>query len=133
MPISAMPSHSLAASRSPNTAIDDIARFVAPDVIVLAYEQDPADENHDRSADNLRRLELAGGNGGAFRVVKLPFPRPVTMTPRTGSRLSTVRSGASPRTVASPYGDSAALNDNRYYLHPHSPLLCSVERLPFGA
>lgn len=64
--------------------IDDIARFVAPDVVVLAYEEDPADENHQRSADNLRRLELAGGNGGAFRVVRLPFPRPVTMN---GERL----------------------------------------------
>ena len=64
--------------------IDDIARFVAPDVVVLAYEADPADENHARSADNVRRLELAGGNDGAFRVVKLPFPRPVTMN---GERL----------------------------------------------
>ena len=62
--------------------IDDIARFVAPDVIVLAHEQDPADENHRRSADNLRRLELAGGN--ALRVVTLPYPRPVFMN---GERL----------------------------------------------
>ncbi|HEX2781804.1 MAG TPA: agmatine deiminase family protein [Gemmatimonadaceae bacterium] len=64
--------------------IDDIARFVAPDVMVLAYEEDPADENHARAADNLHRLELAGGNGRAFRVVKLPYPRPVTMN---GERL----------------------------------------------
>jgi agmatine deiminase len=64
--------------------IDDIARFVAPDIVVLAYEEDPADENHARAADNMRRLELAGGNGRAFRVVKLPFPRPVTMN---GERL----------------------------------------------
>ena len=60
--------------------VDDIARFVAPDVVVLAYEEDPADaENHRRSVDNMERLQLAGGDGGAFRVVKLPFPRPVTM------------------------------------------------------
>ena len=32
--------------------------FVAPDVIVLAHEEDPADENHRRSADNLRRQVL---------------------------------------------------------------------------
>jgi len=62
--------------------IDDIARFVAPDIVVLAYEDDPADDNHARSADNLRRLELAGGN--ALRVVKIPYPRPVTMN---GERL----------------------------------------------
>jgi agmatine deiminase len=59
--------------------VDDIARFVGPDTIVLAYEEDPADENHRRMADNLRRLELAGGARGALRVVKLPFPRAVEM------------------------------------------------------
>jgi agmatine deiminase len=60
--------------------IDDIARFVAPDIIVLAYEDDPADdENHRRSVDNMERLELAGAARGAFRVVKLPFPRAVQM------------------------------------------------------
>ena len=58
--------------------VDDIARFAAPDIILLAYEEDPADDNHERSVDNMRRLELAGG-GHAFRVVKLPYPRPVIM------------------------------------------------------
>ncbi|HEY9227711.1 MAG TPA: agmatine deiminase family protein [Gemmatimonadaceae bacterium] len=64
--------------------IDDVARFTAPDTIVLAYEEDPSDENHPRSVDNLERLELAGGDAGAFRVVKLPYPRPVEMN---GERL----------------------------------------------
>jgi agmatine deiminase len=65
--------------------VDDIARFVSPDVIVLAYEPDPADdENHRRSADNLRRLELAGGERGAFRIVTIPYPRAVVMN---GERL----------------------------------------------
>jgi len=60
--------------------VDDIARFVAPGVIVLAYEEDPADdENHRRSVDNMRRLELAGAGRGALKVVKIPYPRPVTM------------------------------------------------------
>jgi agmatine deiminase len=60
--------------------VDDVARFVAPGVIVLAYEADPADdENHRRSVDNMRRLELAGATDGALKVVTLPFPRPVTM------------------------------------------------------
>jgi agmatine deiminase len=59
--------------------VDDIARFVAPDVIVLASEPDPADENHGSSEDNRRRLELAGGDDGAFRIVDLPYPRPVMM------------------------------------------------------
>ena len=60
--------------------IDDIARFVGPDTIVLAYEADPADdENHRRSADNLRRLQLAGAGTGALRVVTIPYPRAVHM------------------------------------------------------
>jgi agmatine deiminase len=66
--------------------IDDVARFVAPDTIVLAVEEDPADENHERSIDNLRRLErlAASGAAGPLRVTKLPFPRPVIMN---GERL----------------------------------------------
>jgi agmatine deiminase len=60
--------------------IDDVARFVDPTTIVLAYEDDPADENHRRSADNMHRLELAGANNSSgLRVVKLPFPRPLVM------------------------------------------------------
>jgi agmatine deiminase len=64
--------------------VDDVARFTSPGVIVLAYEADPADENHRRSADNLERLQLAGGNGSTLRVVTLPFPRAVEMN---GERL----------------------------------------------
>jgi len=66
--------------------VDDIARFVSDDVIVLAVEDDPADGNHERSVDNLRRLEAAAAAPGTapFRVVTLPFPRPVVMN---GERL----------------------------------------------
>ena len=57
--------------------IDDIARFVSADTIVLAVEADPSDDNHERSIDNLRRLELASEDPavGPLRVVQLPFPR----------------------------------------------------------
>ncbi len=65
--------------------IDDIARFTAPGVVVLAYEEDSADdENHRRSVDNYLRLQRAGGDDGVLRVVKLPYPRPVVMN---GERL----------------------------------------------
>jgi agmatine deiminase len=57
---------------------------VAPDIVVLAYERDPADDNHAPSEDNLRRLQLAGGDDGAFRIVTLPFPGPLVMN---GQRL----------------------------------------------
>jgi agmatine deiminase len=57
--------------------IDDVARFVAPDTVVLAYEEDPADENHARSVDNARRLKAF--EGGRLRVIRVPYPRPVVM------------------------------------------------------
>ena len=58
--------------------IDDIARFVSADTLVLAIERDPADaENHRRSMDNLHRLE--GGGAPPLRIIELPFPRPVIM------------------------------------------------------
>ncbi|MBX6332482.1 MAG: agmatine deiminase family protein [Gemmatimonadaceae bacterium] len=65
--------------------VDDVARFTDAHTVVLAYEDDPADENHARSADNLRRLELAARTvPGGLRIVRLPFPRPVVMA---GERL----------------------------------------------
>jgi agmatine deiminase len=61
--------------------IDDIARFVTADTVVLAVERDPRDDNHARSLDNVRRLEMAGLDPrvGPLRVVQLPYPRPVMM------------------------------------------------------
>jgi agmatine deiminase len=63
--------------------IDDIARFSSVDTVILAYERDPTDENHARSADNMRRLKLASKRK-RLRVVTIPFPRPVMMN---GERL----------------------------------------------
>jgi len=61
--------------------IDDVARFVSRDTVVVAVEPDPADENHARSMDNVRRLELASRDAeiGPLRIVRLPFPRPAYM------------------------------------------------------
>jgi agmatine deiminase len=63
--------------------VDDIARFSSRDTVILAYEQDPSDENHARSVDNLRRLQLAAKKR-PLRITTIPFPRPVTMN---GERL----------------------------------------------
>ena len=57
--------------------VDDIARFVGPNTVILAYEDDPSDDNHLRSVDNLHRLALA--DTGGIKVVTVPYPRPVTM------------------------------------------------------
>jgi agmatine deiminase len=66
--------------------IDDIARFVSRNTVVLAVENDPNDENHARSMDNLHRLEQASKAPGvaALHIVTLPFPRAVMMN---GERL----------------------------------------------
>ncbi len=66
--------------------VDDIARFVSRDTIVLAVEEDPGDENYERSMENVRRLELASRDPeiGPLNVVRLPYPRRVTMN---GERL----------------------------------------------
>jgi agmatine deiminase len=50
--------------------IDDVARFVGPNTVVCAYEDDPADENHEILKDNYQRLV-----GFGLNVVKLPMPR----------------------------------------------------------
>jgi len=63
--------------------IDDIARFSSRETVILAYEPDPSDENHARSADNLRRLKIAA-KARPLRIITIPFPRPVTMN---GERL----------------------------------------------
>jgi agmatine deiminase len=55
--------------------IDDIARFVAPDVIVCAVEEDPDDVNYKLLQDNLHRLQgMTDVKGRGFEIVTLPMP-----------------------------------------------------------
>ncbi|HCU24711.1 MAG TPA: agmatine deiminase [Deltaproteobacteria bacterium] len=55
--------------------IDDIARFVAPDTVMAAVEEDPADPNYRPLQENLKKLrsftDLKGRN---LRVLTLPMP-----------------------------------------------------------
>ena len=55
--------------------IDDIARFVGPNVIVCAIEEDPEDANYKLLRDNLHRLRtMTDATGRRFEVVTLPMP-----------------------------------------------------------
>jgi agmatine deiminase len=55
--------------------IDDIARFVAPNVIVCAVEDDPEDANYELLQDNLARLkQMTDANDRPFKIVTLPMP-----------------------------------------------------------
>ncbi len=58
--------------------VDDIARFVDPRTVLVAFEDDPADENHAILKDCYARLVAARDQEGRkLGVLKLPMPDPV--------------------------------------------------------
>jgi len=58
--------------------IDDLVRFVQPRTIVLAVENDPADENYQPLQENWERLQgVTDLHGRSIEVVPLPMPRPL--------------------------------------------------------
>lgn len=59
--------------------VDDLARFVSDDTVVLASESDRFDPNYEPLRENAAILRAAG-----LRVVKLPMPRPLVFA---GQRL----------------------------------------------
>lgn len=61
-----------------NGHIDNLACFAEPGVVALAWEEDPADPQHERSVDAFTRLSLASDAAGrSLEIVKIPMPRPV--------------------------------------------------------
>ncbi|MFI5323154.1 MAG: agmatine/peptidylarginine deiminase [Thermodesulfobacteriota bacterium] len=55
--------------------IDELARFVAPNKIVCAYEDNVSDENHEILKDNYNILSQATDTAGKpFEIIKLPMP-----------------------------------------------------------
>lgn len=58
--------------------VDDMARFVAPDTVLIASEADKGDENHRLLRENHERLKEARlESGKRLRVLTLPMPAPV--------------------------------------------------------
>jgi agmatine deiminase len=58
--------------------VDDISRFVAPNVVITAYEPDTSEDNHAPLLDNYRRLTKSTDQAGTpLRVIKLRMPTPV--------------------------------------------------------
>jgi agmatine deiminase len=57
--------------------VDDLARFVAPDTVVVASEDDRSDANYQPLKENYALLKQAG-----LRVIKLPMPRPLAFAGR---------------------------------------------------
>ena len=59
--------------------IDDLARFVDTQTIVVAYTEDPNHPDHEVLQDNWHRLHaLRDQQGRPFKVVALPVPEPIT-------------------------------------------------------
>jgi agmatine deiminase len=57
--------------------IDDLARFVSPDTVVIASEPDPTDPNYEPLRENFRILR-----DQPLRVAKLPMPAPLIFNGR---------------------------------------------------
>lgn len=56
--------------------IDDLARFVGEQTVVMGIEDDPRDPNYEVLQDNRRRLARARDQDGRpFNIVELPMPR----------------------------------------------------------
>jgi agmatine deiminase len=58
--------------------IDDIARFVAPGVVLAAVEEDPQDENYAPLQENLARLRsMSDLAGRPLSILSMPMPPPI--------------------------------------------------------
>jgi agmatine deiminase len=58
--------------------VDDISRFVAPNVVITAYEPDTSDPNHESLRENLQQLKRSTDQASKpLRVIKLPMPAPI--------------------------------------------------------
>ncbi|HOV52731.1 MAG TPA: agmatine deiminase family protein, partial [Methanothrix sp.] len=55
--------------------VDDIARFVNPNTVLCAYEEDPEDENYQVLKENYELLcQETDQDKGPLKVIKLPMP-----------------------------------------------------------
>jgi len=58
--------------------VDDMARFVNENTVVIAVEEDPSDENYKPLQENYKRLQCYTDlNGNLLNVLTLPMPSPV--------------------------------------------------------
>ncbi|HET9703361.1 MAG TPA: agmatine deiminase family protein [Vicinamibacterales bacterium] len=59
--------------------IDDLARFISEETIVIGLDDDPSDPNFAVLSENRKRLDRARDQSGrAFNIVELPMPKPVS-------------------------------------------------------
>lgn len=56
--------------------VDDVARFVRKDTIVLARPADRGEPDYDIYEENLRRLKVIAADGSPLGIIELPMPEP---------------------------------------------------------
>jgi agmatine deiminase len=92
--------------------VDNLACFVAPGLVLLAWTDDLSDPQHEISADALRRLRAAtDARGGRLEVVLLPLPGPLYTTAEEAAGVEPV-AGTLPRRA----GDRLAASYANFYL-----------------
>jgi agmatine deiminase len=92
--------------------VDNLACFARPGVVVLTWTDDPADPQHEISADAVARLERArDAKGRPLEVVRLPQPGPLHMTEAESAGLDIAAS-----TKARPPGGRLAASYVNHYL-----------------
>ncbi len=94
-----------------NGHVDNIANFVKPGVVALAWTDDKSDPQYKISKENLEILENAtDAKGRKLKVVKLYVPKPVTITKEESEGVDAV-DGTLPRTE----GERLAASYVNYY------------------
>ena len=58
--------------------VDDIARFVSKNTIMIAIEKNRNDKNYNHLKENLKILKNSkNSNGKKFKIIKIPMPAPI--------------------------------------------------------
>lgn len=77
--------------------VDNVCQFVAPGKVVLAWEDNPDDPQHERSVKDLEYLEsVTDARGRKLEVVKIHVPNPITITKEESEGVDVVE-GTFPR------------------------------------
>lgn len=94
-----------------NGHVDNIANFVEPGHIALAWTDDQNDPQYDISRENLEILENAtDAKGRKLKVTKLYLPKPITITEEESEGVDAIE-GVQPRTP----GERLAASYVNYY------------------
>ncbi len=77
--------------------VDNVCQFVAPGKVVLAWEDNPADPQHERSVKDLEYLEsVTDAKGRKLEIVKIHVPNVITITKEESEGVDVVE-GTYPR------------------------------------